>query len=160
MKKKVLLSVLVPMLTLIMVEFPILTGYATAQTKAPIKIGILNPYTGPSSLHGGHFEKGAKLYLKQIGYAVEGRPIEIYTEDTEGKPEIGLVKAKRLVEGKGVHMLTGVTYTHVGYALKPYIDTTGIPLLIATFVDADELTHPPVSPYLFRISYAPSQLVA
>lgn len=160
MKKKILLFVFVLMLTLIMMEFPILTCYATAQTKAPIKIGILNPYTGPSSLHGGHFEKGAKLYLKQIGSAVEGRPIEIYTEDTEGKPEIGLVKAKRLVEGRGVHMLTGVTYTHVGYALKPYIDTTKIPLFIATFVGAEELTHPPVSPYLFRISYCPSQLVA
>ena len=133
---------------------------STAQSKAPIKIGILNPYTGHSALHGDHFEKGARLYLTQIGYKVEGRPIEIYTEDTEGKPEIGLIKAKRLVEARGVHMLTGVAVTSVGYALKPYIDTARVPLLLATFVGAEELTHPPVSPYLFRISFCPSQLVA
>jgi branched-chain amino acid transport system substrate-binding protein len=142
---------------IIMIGRPALS---TAQSKGPIKLGILNPYTGHSAVHGTDFEKGARLYLKQIGYKVEGRPIEIYTEDTEGKPEVGLVKAKRLVEGKGVHMLTGVVMTNVGYALKPYIDTAKVPLLIAAFAGAEELTHPPVSPYLFRISYCPSQAMA
>jgi branched-chain amino acid transport system substrate-binding protein len=132
---------------------------STAQSKAPIKIGILNPYTGHSALLGDHFEKGARLYLKQIGHKVEGRPIEIYTEDTEGKPEVGLVKAKRLVEGKGVHMLTGVTLSNVGYALRPYAEKTKVPFLIANFCGAEELTHPPVSPYLFRSSVSSSQLL-
>ena len=156
MRKKGFWGVMVLMLGLIILVGLIPISYA--QT-SPIKIGILNPYTGHSALHGTNFEKGARLYLKQIGYKVEGRPIELSAEDTEGKPEVGLVKAKRLVEGKGVHMLTGVVMTHVGYAMKPYIDANKVPLLIATFVGAEELTHPPVSPYIYRISYCPSQII-
>ncbi len=158
MKKRLLLSSMIWAISLV-VGLTILVGYAGAQSKGPIKIGILNPYTGHSALHGTNFEKGVKLYLKQIGYKTEGRTIEIYTEDTEGKPEVGLVKAKRLVEAKGVHILTGVTMSNVGYALKPYAEKAKIPYLVATFCGGEELTHPPVSPYLFRTSVSSCQLL-
>lgn len=154
MRKRGLLAIGMSIfLGLIIINAPVRTIYALE----PIKIGVLNPFTGPSAEHGLLHKKGIDLFLKQINNNVAGRKIEVYHEDTEGKPEVGLVKAKRLVGQTKVNMLMGVVYTSVGYALRGYVNEAKVPLLISAFVGADDLTHPPVPRYIFRSTYTPPQ---
>ena len=38
------------------------------------------------------------MCLDEYGYKVAGRPIVFIDEESEGKPEVGLVKARKMVE--------------------------------------------------------------
>ena len=64
-------------------------GPAVAQTPTPVKIGMLVPLTGVFTRNGREAVDGARLYLDEIGWKVQGRPIELLVEDYEGKPDVG-----------------------------------------------------------------------
>ena len=63
----------------------------------PIKIGYLTPLVGVFAGLGADLRDGFLLYFEEKGNTVSGRKVEIITEDTEGKPDVGLTKAKKLV---------------------------------------------------------------
>ena len=46
-----------------------LTGSAMAQANAPIKVGLMLPYTGTYASLGNMIESGFKLYVQEIGRA-------------------------------------------------------------------------------------------
>ena len=73
----------------------------------PIKIGFMAPYVGASASFGRDLRDGFKMCLDEYGYKVAGRPIVFVDEETEGKPEVGLVKARKLVEKDQIHILSG-----------------------------------------------------
>jgi branched-chain amino acid transport system substrate-binding protein len=58
----------------------------------PVKIGVLLPYTGPLSVQGNDATRGLELYLKQSGGRAGGRQLQVFKEDTEAKPDVGLTK--------------------------------------------------------------------
>jgi len=125
--------------------------------KPPIKIGYLAPlsagaYAAPSS----DMRDGFILYLSQKGNQLAGRPVEVLMEDTEAKPDVGLTKAKKLVERDKVHMLAGIYHSGVAYAIAEYVKGQKIPVLIQN-AGADDLTQRRYNPYLFRVSWANSQ---
>src|SRR3989441_3092332 len=88
-----------------------------AQSPAPVKIGMLVPLTGVFTRNGREAVDGTRLYFDEIGWKVSGRPIELLVEDYEGKPDVGLTKARKLVERDGVHMLKGIVSSAVGLAV-------------------------------------------
>ena len=64
----------------------------TAHPQAgPVKIGLLLPYTGPLSVQGTDTTKGFDLYMSKIGMKAGGREIQLLKEDTEAKPDVGLL---------------------------------------------------------------------
>ncbi len=131
-------------------------GQRVAGAAEPIKIGYLAPYVGVFAKFGNDLKDGFKLYLEEIGYKVAGREIIFIDEDTEGKPEVGLVKAKKLVEKDQVHILAGIISSAVAYAVRDYVIEKKIPLVI-TNAGATKLTQEQRSPYIFRTSFANGQ---
>jgi branched-chain amino acid transport system substrate-binding protein len=123
----------------------------------PIKIGYITPLTGPFARIGADLRDGWVLHFGEFGNKVGGRDIQLIVEDTEGKPEVGLVKTRKLVEKDKVDMLAGIFSTGVAYALRDYVHNQKIPLMI-TNAGADDLTKQKRSPYLFRSSLSSSQL--
>jgi branched-chain amino acid transport system substrate-binding protein len=128
----------------------------TAEAAEPIKIGYLAPYVGVFAKFGSDLRDGFKLYLDEIGYKVAGRQIVFIDEDDEGKPEVGLVKAKKLIEKDQVRIVAGIISSGVAYAVKDYIIEKKIPLVI-TNAGATKLTQEQRSPYIFRTSFANCQ---
>ena len=128
----------------------------TDAQKGPIKIGMIVPQSGPLAANGKDMINGYELFFEQVGYKVAGREIKFIVEDDEGKPATGLTKVRGLVEGQGVHLVTGPLSAAVGYAVAPYIDGKKVPALYP-IVAADDLTQRKRSPYIVRTGWASSQ---
>ena len=130
-------------------------GPSSAQ-KGPIKIGMLVPQTGPLAANGKDMINGFELFFEENKYRLAGREVKFIVEDDEGKPATGLTKIRGLVEGQGVHLVTGPLSAGVGYAVAPYIDSKKIPAIFP-IVAGDDLTQRKRSPYIVRVGWAGSQ---
>jgi branched-chain amino acid transport system substrate-binding protein len=130
-------------------------GPAPAQ-KGPIKIGMIVPQSGPLAANGKDMINGYELFFEETKYRLAGREVKFLVEDDEGKPATGLTKIRGLVEGQGVHLVTGPLSAGVGYAVAPYIDGKKIPALFP-IVAGDDLTQRKRSPYIVRVGWAGSQ---
>ena len=99
---------------------------AVAQTKSekassvPIKIGYLTALTGVYAAIGTDMRDGFLLYLAQKGNQIAARNVEVRVEDAEGKPDVGLTKAKKLIERDNVHLLAGIIHSGVAQAVAEY----------------------------------------
>jgi branched-chain amino acid transport system substrate-binding protein len=145
-------------ITAALVLFSMLTvGVPCAAPAAePIKIGFMAPYVGVFAKLGNDLKNGFKLYLDEVGYKVAGREIVLIDEDTEGKPEVGLVKARKLVEKDHAQILAGLIASPVAYAIRDYVIAKKTPLVICSAA-ATKLTQDQRSPYIFRVSMANGQ---
>jgi branched-chain amino acid transport system substrate-binding protein len=128
----------------------------TAAQKGPIKIGMLVPQSGPLAANGKDMINGYELFFEQTGYKLAGREVKFIVEDSEGKPASGLTKVRGLIDGQGVHLVTGPLSAAVGYAVAPYIDSKKVPALYP-IVAADDLTQRKRSRYIVRTGWASSQ---
>lgn len=140
--------------------FGVLSLAAPANAQAPIKIGVVHPYSGPLSLVGIDATDGFMLYIDQIKNQVAGRPLVILREDDAANPSQGIERTRRLVEREGVHILTGMTSSAVAYAVRGYVDQRQVPLVIMGSAGANDLTDKQASPFIFRTSFANRQLGA
>jgi branched-chain amino acid transport system substrate-binding protein len=124
--------------------------------KGPVKIGMIVPQTGPLAANGKDTTNGYELFFEEQKYRLAGREIKFMVEDDEGKPATGLTKVRGLVEGQGVHLVTGPIGANVGYAIAPYVDSKKVPTLFP-IVAADDLTQRKRSPYIVRVGWSSSQ---
>jgi branched-chain amino acid transport system substrate-binding protein len=83
-----------------------------------------------------------------------GRRVELIAEDYETRPDLALTKARKLVERDRVHAVVGVILASAALALKDYVTTQKVPLIISGFAVSEALTMDRPSPYLFRITYS------
>ena len=137
-----------------------LWAIAPSHAQAPIKIGIVHPYSGPLALVGTDATDGFMLYIDQIKYQAGGRSLVVVREDDAANPSQGLERTRRLVEREQVNILTGMTSSAVAYAVRGYIDQRQVPLVIMGSAGANDLTDKQASPYIFRTSFANRQLGA
>ncbi len=133
-----------------------LGGRGTAEAAEPIKIGFMAPYIGVFAKFGSDLRDGFKFHLDEVKNKVAGREILFLNEDTEGKPEVGLVKTRKLVEKDQVHILAGIISSGVAYAVRDYVISKKIPLVICN-AGANKLTQDQRSPFIFRASFANGQ---
>jgi branched-chain amino acid transport system substrate-binding protein len=149
-------KLLAPMLLALTAVALLLAPPPADAQKSPIKIGMIVPQSGPLAANGKDMINGYELFFEQVGYKIAGREIKFIVEDDEGKPATGLTKVRGLVEGQGVHLVTGPLSAAVGYAVAPYIDSKKVPALYP-IVAADDLTQRKRSPYIVRTGWASSQ---
>lgn len=150
-------TMLVRMVVVVATAAMILGGpTATWAQKPPIKVGLLVPETGPLAANGKDMINGLQLFFEEQNYRLAGREIKLIIEDDEGKPATGLTKARGLVEGQGVHLLTGPLSAAVGYAVAPYIDGKKVPA-IYPIVSGEDITQRKRSPYIVRTGWASAQ---
>ncbi|HUJ70099.1 MAG TPA: ABC transporter substrate-binding protein, partial [Syntrophorhabdales bacterium] len=121
----------------------------------PIKIGFMAPYIGSNASFGRDLRDGFKMCLDEYGYKVAGRQI-VFIDEEEGSPEVGLTKARKMIEKDQVQILSGIILSSVAYAIKDYVVEKKIPLVIAN-AGARQLTQEQKSPYVFRASFANGQ---
>ncbi len=142
-----LCSILVGLVVAMVVPGAALVAQAQRE---PIRIGLLNALTGPLAVNGTEINEGIRLYWDdEMGGQVAGRPVRLIVEDTEAKPDVGLTKARKLVESDRVHLILGPVSSAVALAIRDYLTERKVPLII-TQATANQLTAEKASPILFR----------
>jgi branched-chain amino acid transport system substrate-binding protein len=134
----------------------LLSAVPSALAKEPVKIGFMAPYVGVYTKLGKDMDNGFRLGLEEAGFKAGGRPIVMITEDTEGKPELGPTKARKLIENDKVDIIAGIIHSGVALSIRDIVTNAKIPTLI-TNAGAAELTGRLKSPYIFRASFATGQ---
>jgi branched-chain amino acid transport system substrate-binding protein len=127
-----------------------------AQTRAPIKIGNLNSYTGAIAYASEVNLNAMNLYFDSINWTVAGRKIEIIKEDDQFNPQVGLQKAKKLVESDKVDLVVGVQASNVALAVLNYMKQQKA-FYVVSGAGTDAITWDRY-PYLFRTSISAYQL--
>lgn len=129
----------------------------SSRAEEPIKIGVIHAHTGVHTSVGKAATNGLLVSFEQIGYEVAGRKVEVIVEDAEGKSDVALTKARKLVEKNKVNILVGPVDTASAYALRSYVETNKLPMII-TIAFARDLTQAKKSPYIFRVNATGDQV--
>jgi branched-chain amino acid transport system substrate-binding protein len=127
-----------------------------AQTRAPIRLGHLNSFTGGIAYAAEISLNAMNLYFDSINWTVAGRKIEVIKEDDQFNPQVGLQKAKKLIESDKVDLLVGVQASNVALAVLNYMKQQKA-FYVVSGAGTDAITWDRY-PYLFRTSISAYQL--
>src|SRR5689334_3676469 len=118
---------------------------AQAQTPAPLKIGVMEGFSGVyGDLTAGEVE-AMQLAIDDVGGKVLGRPIEILSADHQTKPDVGAAIARKWYDVEGVKMITGLGTSSVALAVRKISQEKGL-IDINTGAASADLTGPACSP--------------
>jgi branched-chain amino acid transport system substrate-binding protein len=122
----------------------------------PIKIGFITSLTGVAAQAAKDMVNGLTMYLDDTGHQMSGRKVELIVEDDQGRPDTALAKLRKVVEHDQVHLVAGILFGHLGYAVAPKIDEYKIPGMI-TVAASDDLTQRLKYRWVVRTGWASSQ---
>ncbi|SDX80263.1 branched-chain amino acid transport system substrate-binding protein [Modestobacter sp. DSM 44400] len=131
------------------------SGSAQEGANGSLTVGLLNPLTGPFAALGEDVNAGFELYLDSKGGQLSDYGINVVKEDPANDPGVATTKARQLVQQEGAGIVIGLVNSGVAYAVAPYLESAGVPLMI-TVAGADGLTRTKGG-NLFRVSYTGSQ---
>jgi branched-chain amino acid transport system substrate-binding protein len=95
-----------------------LVAIAQAQTPPPLKIGVMDGFSGVyGDLTAGEVE-AMQLAIDDVGGKVLGRSVEILSADHQTKPDVGAQIARRWYDVDGVKMITGLGTSSVALAVR------------------------------------------
>lgn len=124
-----------------------------AQSENPIKVGVLLPLSGAPAVTGETALEGMELFFEQVGYRAGGRSIELFVEDSEFDPGVGISRARRLIENEQVDLLAGVNSSGVLMALRDYVEANQTLLLVGGAAGANGLSRDMTSPMIWRTTF-------
>jgi branched-chain amino acid transport system substrate-binding protein len=131
---------------------------APASAQQELKIGIIAPVTGIFAQVGTDMTNGFKMYLDQTKSTFAGTKVVPIIEDSQGKPDLAVTKARKLILQDHVQMIVGGVLATEGYALAP-VSTELKTVYIPSVAAADDLTQRQLGKYplLIRSSWTSSQ---
>jgi branched-chain amino acid transport system substrate-binding protein len=102
-----------------------------ASAQKPIKVGVIDTYTGPPAVFANDALNGFKLALDEINKkGVLGRKIEFTTRDDKWEVGIGLTMAKELVMRENVDVIVGTINSSVTLAISDYMREEKVPFIV------------------------------
>lgn len=119
---------------------------ATAHAQEPIKIGVPMTLSGIAAQVGVDNRNGIVMAAKEKKTLL-GRPIQLIVEDDEGKPDVGLRKAEKMIFRDGAVVLLGVAFTNVGLAIAKEAGRLGVPFVTTNVMTPDFYN---IHKYVFR----------
>ena len=132
-------------------------GLTPAAAQENLRIGLLSPMTGFLSQTGQDMTHGFQLYLEEHHGMLGGAKVDLIVEDTQGKPDTAVTKAKKLALQDHVDMFIGGVLASTGYALAP-VSTEQKTVYISSVAAADDLTQRQLDkyPYFIRTTWTSS----
>ena len=128
---------------------------AGAQTTlVPVKVGLIGPFTGPSSDFGIPLKNGIELAIQEInavgGYL--GRPLQLVVKDDQGNPDVGLKGSQELM-AEGVVATIGFCNTGVAMKSLEVFQKAQRPLIVPCSTGTPiTAKYPGPESYIFRTS--------
>lgn len=130
----------------------LLAGAAHAQDQAPIKVGLMLPYSGTYIKLGNMIDDGFKLYVKEQGGELAGRSLEYVKLDDESDPAKATDNANKLIKRDKVDVLVGTVHSGVAQAMAKAANESKTLLLIPN-AGAMMITGPMCSMNIVRSSF-------
>lgn len=132
-------------------------GQTMAQTAgAPIRIGVVGPFTGPSADFGRPMLNGVRLAIDEInsfgGYL--GRPFELVVKDDQANPETGKKVSDELV-GADNKVVAAIGFCNTGVAMAAIdsFQAAKVPLIVPCATGSPiTAKFPPAESFIFRNS--------
>src|SRR3989304_282050 len=119
------------MLSLAILAMFLILQPGSIKAQSPIKVGILDTYSGPPAVYGNDALNGFKVALNDINKkGVLGRKTEFTTRDDKFKVDIGLSMAKELVMMEKVALLVGTINSAVSLAVSDYVKGEKVPFIV------------------------------
>jgi branched-chain amino acid transport system substrate-binding protein len=128
---------------------------APAQTaSAPIRIGVIGPFSGPSSDFGTPMLHGVQLAIEEVNAVggFLGRPFELVVKDDQGKPDEAFARSQELMN-EGVVATIG--FCNTGNAMKSLelYQAAQSPLIVPCATGSPiTARYPARESYIFRTS--------
>ncbi|MBP0465396.1 ABC transporter substrate-binding protein [Roseomonas sp. PWR1] len=109
------------------------------------RVGALNPVTGAGSPYGSGMQRMIAAAVEAINAAggVNGRRIELFSEDSQTSPQAAVLAAKKLIEVNRVRAIVGTWSSGVSLAVMPLTNDADILLMHTS--GAPALSTPPVN---------------
>jgi len=120
---------------------------------APIKIGVVLPYTGVYAVLGESITQAMELVFARESWTVAGRKIEMIKEDDESKPPVGIRKTEKLIDSDKVDILTGPVHSGVLMGIRDKVHNSKT-ILIVSNAGADAISRERCSRWIFRTSFS------
>jgi branched-chain amino acid transport system substrate-binding protein len=132
---------------------------ASAQQGEPVKIGVIQPLSGPVAASGNYIRMGAEIARDWVNArgGVLGRQIQLVIEDNKSDPKEAASAAEKLIVRDKVPAIMGAWGSSMTLAAMPKIEEYGVPLVVETS-SAASITRRG-NPWVFRIS-PPSEMEA
>jgi branched-chain amino acid transport system substrate-binding protein len=124
---------------------------------APIKVGVMLPYSGTYAQLGEAITSAMELYVKQKGGTLAGRAINFVKVDDESEPPKAPGLATKLVQGEKVDILVGSVHSGVALAMSKIAREEGVTTIIPN-AGATQLTRSLCAPNIFRTSFSNTQV--
>jgi branched-chain amino acid transport system substrate-binding protein len=126
---------------------------AAVKAEPPIKVGIIDTYTGPPTTYTYDVRDAFKLAIDELNAkgGILGRKIEFTTRDDKFKVDIALSMAKELVMNEKVDILMGTINSAGALAVSEFCKTEKTPFLV-TFSKSDKITGEKGHRYVFSIT--------
>jgi branched-chain amino acid transport system substrate-binding protein len=137
----------------------VVAGTGVAQSPAPIKIGVIQPLSGPVAASGNYIRMGAEIardWLNAKG-GVLGRKVELQIEDNKSDPKEAASAAEKLIVRDKVPAIMGAWGSSMTLAAMPKLEEYGVPMVVETSSAASITKRG--NPWIFRIS-PPSEMEA
>lgn len=127
-------------------------GLASGAFAQNIKIGVIQPLTGPASASGNYVANGAKIAADEINAkgGVLGKKIELVIEDNKSNPTEAAAVAEKLLVRDKVPVLMGAWGSSFTLAVMPKLMEYKVPMLVETS-SSGKITLSG-NPFIFRIS--------
>jgi branched-chain amino acid transport system substrate-binding protein len=120
---------------------------------APIKIGVVLPYTGVYAVLGESITQAMELAFARENWMVAGRKIEMIKEDDEMKPPVGVRKTEKLIDSDKVDILTGPVHSGILMGMRDKVHNSKT-ILIVSNAGADAISRDRCSKWIFRTSFS------
>jgi branched-chain amino acid transport system substrate-binding protein len=125
----------------------------------PIKIGVIQPLSGPVAASGNYVRMGAEIardWINQRG-GVLGRQVQLLIEDNKSDPKEAATAAEKLIVKDKVPVIMGAWGSSMTLAAMPKLEEYGVPMIVETSSAATITKRG--NPWIFRIS-PPSEMEA
>ncbi len=124
-----------------------------------IKIGVIEPLSGPVAASGNYIRMGAELGRDWVNArgGVLGRKIELLIEDNKSDPKEAATAAEKLIVKDKVPVIMGAWGSSMTLAAMPKLEEYGVPMIVETSSAATITKRG--NPWVFRIS-PPSEMEA
>jgi branched-chain amino acid transport system substrate-binding protein len=125
----------------------------------PIRVGVLLPLSRVMASLGDSTLSGVMFGRKELGGEIDGRPVQLITEDDASDPSLGLSKLRKLVEKDGVDVVIGPVSSAVAAAIRNYI-VDAKRLWLNPIAVNDTLAEKECTRYHFRFSASAWQIAS
>jgi branched-chain amino acid transport system substrate-binding protein len=127
-----------------------------ASAQEPVKIGVLLSMSGTFASPSKDMHDGLVLALEQRGNRMGGRPVNLILRDDQGKPELAVEAANRLIRGEQVDFITGAGLSNIMMAVYRPV-TASQTFLVGVNSGPAPVAGKDCSPFFFSSSWQNDQ---